>query len=110
MDEELRLWVLRFLSDIYDRLREIEAMIGHDSGLERRVSLAQLLMSHFDSDELDSVAWNIGIDSDHIAGDTREERVHALISLCERRQMIGRLLEECMKQRPSVAWEAQAGD
>lgn len=110
-EEPLRIAVVRLLSDVYSKLIDLETRLSeleNKSSLlplgYSRLAISELLISHFDTSELDGIGFNLGFDSDHLPGRTREERTRALIAFCERRQIVGKLLEECERQRPKIVW------
>jgi hypothetical protein len=105
--------VVRMLSDVLDRLTALELRV---SRLETqtdnlplgysRLLIAEMMTQHFDLAELEMMAFDMNIDADGTAGDTRDERVRSLIGYCERRLKTHELIFHCKRLRPGVQWPA----
>lgn len=113
-DDHLRLTLVRLISELYEKVIGLEVRIAALEAASKslgvgysRLLMSELLTAHFDIDELAGVAFNIGLDE--VPGATREERARNLIGQCERRGMVGDMLQECQRLRPGVVWPKRPG-
>ncbi|MCB9128309.1 MAG: CHAT domain-containing protein, partial [Ardenticatenales bacterium] len=67
--------------------------------------LRQALDARFSWEELRTLAQDVGIDHEHLAGDTKPSFARELVAACEQRGLITTLLTEAQRQRPT-AWPA----
>ena len=63
-----------------------------------------LLDDSFDEEELRTLAFELGISYDNIAGTTKEGKARELISALDRQGRMSELLILCARKRPNVAW------
>jgi len=111
-NENLRLMIVRLLSDVYEKLLDLETRLSAlESGStvmplgSSRQPITDLIISHFDRSEIDELAFEVDyLQSDQIPGHTRGERARYLVLYCERRAIIHNLLILCQTKRPSVNW------
>ncbi len=75
--------------------------------LASRASLRQNLERHFSLSTLQTLCFDMGIEFENLPGETRSDKVRALIELCERTEQIDELLEHCRAQRPEVTWNVE---
>ena len=69
-----------------------------------------LLVNHFNLSELINLSFDLGIDAENLAGQTKEDKARELISYCARRGTLPGLIERCEQLRPNVAWEIVRSD
>ncbi len=69
--------------------------------------LRQLIVAHFDLDEIESICFDLGIDYDSLPGQGKLKKVVELIEHCARSGQIVRLIDVCAQLRPAVepAWQ-----
>ncbi len=73
-----------------------------------RQQLRQKLDEHFNKDELKLICFDLGVDFDNLAGDSKAIKAMELVALMEREQKIADLVSACKRYRPKVVWEFQA--
>lgn len=61
----------------------------------------------FNLDELQGLAFDLRVDYENLAGDTKSARVRSMISYCERLNLLPKLLGLCQKLRPEMQWEQE---
>ena len=66
--------------------------------------LQRLVATHFDMDELQMVAFALGVDWDELKGTTKSLKTVALIHHLDRRGGLNDLLGLLGEERPSIAW------
>lgn len=69
------------------------------------VRFCDLIITHFDVEELNGLMFELGVRKDEIAGDTIGARSRDLVTYCERRGRLGDLLTQCARLRPAVNWQ-----
>lgn len=69
-----------------------------------RAQLGALLKRHFSVEEINEIAFELGIDGDDLAGDTSGERARELLLYVERNGRVMQLVALCQQKRPLVAW------
>ncbi len=57
-----------------------------------------------DESELKSLSFDLGVDYEALAGETKVEKARELIVACERQGLLSKLLKECSERRPHVHW------
>lgn len=78
-----------------------------DTGqLNSRVLLHDLILAHFDMDELMQLCFDTGVMWDMLPGDDLGAKARALILKMERDGRTYQLIGECQKVRPDVDWPA----
>jgi AAA+ ATPase superfamily predicted ATPase len=81
---------------------------AEDSGEARRVSLTklhELLVRHFDQEELRSLLFDLGVDFDALRGEGKAAKARELILYLERRGRLNDLVNKLQRLRPNVSWE-----
>ena len=68
-----------------------------------RPALRQILSSRYNLDELDILAFDLDINSDEIKGDTLSSKAIALISHCERNNLLQALSDAIRAERKDIA-------
>ena len=68
--------------------------------------LREFIVNLFDENELQDLAFDLGVDYDSLAAIGKSGKARELISHFERRQKIGDLLQVCIEERPGIDWEA----
>lgn len=109
--ESLRLSMLRIFAQFSDRLMDMETRLSRLEATSKklpsgfsRLQIIELLARHFDVGEIDMLAWDLGLNADNIRGESRDERTRALMSYCERHNLVSALLERCRDLRPEITW------
>ena len=72
--------------------------------LQARVSLHEMLVGHFNNEELMQLCFRLGVFWDRLAGDTLDGKARALIEKMEREERTYQLVGECQRLRPNVLW------
>lgn len=69
--------------------------------------LRQLIVTHFDSDEIESICFDLGIDYDSLSGDSKLKKVVELIQHCARTGRIVELIDQCARLRTAaeLGWD-----
>jgi hypothetical protein len=62
--------------------------------------LARTIQAHFSIDEIDSLAFELGVTS-AMSGDTAEARARSLVDIARKRGLIARLIQLYREQRPN---------
>ena len=76
-----------------------------DTGeLKSRNLLSHLIQHHFDLEELDGLAYEMGINPENFGGDTLKARTEKLIRYTERNAMLSILVATCEVKRPNIEW------
>lgn len=70
------------------------------------VRLRDLIIAHFDIEELNGLMFELGVRKDEIAGETISKRAQELVVHCERQNDLPGLLAHCRKLRGAVDWDA----
>lgn len=80
-------------------LAEKQAKFHIDTG-----DLAHLLVKSFSLEEIDLVAFDVGVDPDSIGGKTKQTRAMNLVRYCERAGLISQLILNAQEKRPMTDW------
>lgn len=73
------------------------------SGVNTRTTdLVHMIDRHFNEEELEAMAFELGIDYDNLAGATKMARVTSLVTYFERRGQVDLIVEYCIETRPGV--------
>jgi len=64
--------------------------------------LRHLIVTHFDSDEIESICFDLGIDYDSLPGDSKLKKVIELIEHCARTGRIVELIDQCARLRTAA--------
>jgi hypothetical protein len=70
------------------------------------VRLRDLIIVHFDIEELNSLMFELGMRKDDIAGETIGRRAQELVVYWERQSGLLRLLEQCRQARMAADWDS----
>lgn len=73
---------------------------------ETGVRLNHLLAEQFNMEELNNLAFDIGIKPESFSGNTIEARALSLVEYAVRRGKLPDLLARCLELRPAVTWPA----
>lgn len=66
--------------------------------------LVQNIQNAFNMDELETICFNLNIDFDSIEGSTKAAKARELVSHLNRRGSLLELINELIRQRPTVNW------
>ena len=66
--------------------------------------LRQLLNKHFNLTELRNLCFSLDVDFENLRGETKDEKIIALIYFLGRKRELEQLLTYCQQARPSAAW------
>ena len=66
--------------------------------------LRDLLVKHFSLEELHTLAFDLGVDYESLAGAGKEARAREFLLYLDRRGRIPQLLDAVRRQRPEVRW------
>jgi len=69
-----------------------------------KIALWEGLKATFERDEIDTLAFSLGIRPDEIAGDTLSARAQSLIIYCANRGRLSELLVRCKEERDHYDW------
>lgn len=68
--------------------------------------LRNKITTYFNDDEIESLCFDLGIEYENLAGETREAKARELVIYCERTSKVSQLVNRCRELRPSVDWRA----
>ncbi|MCP4426616.1 MAG: hypothetical protein GY803_19150, partial [Chloroflexi bacterium] len=71
-----------------------------------RSKLRGQLNTHFTISELRDLCYDLDIDHENVPGQTKQEIARELVTYCENRGWLGKLITQCKKLRPGVHWGA----
>lgn len=71
---------------------------------EQRIDLRKRMIARFTTDDIRTLCHALGIEYENLGGDTRDRKVLELIGYCQRRSMLGQLVDACVAEAPDVAW------
>jgi len=69
-----------------------------------RADLRRKVATYFNDDEIKSLCFDLGIEYENLAGETREAKARELVTYCERTSQVSQLANRCRELRPSVDW------
>jgi len=72
------------------------------------IHVQRQLAEHFALEELRTLCFDLSLDYEEFAGDTKTAKTRELVKHCHRYGLISQLLEHCEKQRPNVKWNQPA--
>ena len=81
-----------------------EAIDTSRGGLDPLIPIVHLIKTYFDLDEMDSLAFESGIQVEEVPGETLSERARELVEYADRHGVLVDLLRTCVVKRPFVAW------
>lgn len=70
------------------------------------VRLRDLIIAHFDIEELNGLMFELGVRKDQIAGETIDKRAQELVVFLERRNELSRMLAQCRRLRQAADWDS----
>ena len=73
------------------------------------IVLQRLLVAHFDLDELKTLCFDVHVDFDELAGETKSAKARELVKHCYRHGLLDKLHEAGQRQRPGADWSAVIG-
>lgn len=68
------------------------------------VELRKILETYFDEDELETLCFDLRVDYESLAGDTKTHKVVDLVRTFARTGRIEELIDYCSRMRPNVPW------
>ena len=68
------------------------------------INLQQLLVKHFDLSEMKQLCFDLTIDYEELAGDTKSEKARQLVKFGHRHGRIPEIVRQCAKERPKAEW------
>ncbi len=71
---------------------------------QKRFQLRQEMVEAFNEEELKTLCFDLGVDYENVAGDTKAEKTREIISLFERKDRLKNLVLQCRRMRPEVDW------
>ena len=71
---------------------------------DQLVSLRQGIVACFSMEELRTACFDLGMDYDSLTGDGKEGKAREIVSFLSRRGDLSRLMDYCVKMRPSYTW------
>ena len=69
-----------------------------------KAKLRNLLIKYFNSSDLDNLCFDLNIEYESIAGNTKEDKARELITHCFRHGILDTLVNRCRELRPHVDW------
>jgi hypothetical protein len=76
-----------------------------DSGLlDQLAGLVGLIKEHFSLDEIDELAYGLGIEPEDLPGETRSKRARELVEFARRQGALPELVGACMVRRQQIIW------
>lgn len=71
--------------------------------------LRQNLEQYFSKGDLETLAFDLGIDYENLNTDTKPHLARDLVQYCQRRDLLPELLQLCRQERPSADWPDDSG-
>lgn len=68
-------------------------------------TLRQAMERAFSLDDIQNIAFDLKIDYENLAGDTKTAKIRALIQVCMHLQRVSDLLTTCRQMRPTLDWD-----
>jgi hypothetical protein len=90
------------LNAVINSVSQSDLSAGND-GLQ---GIQQNLETYFNLDELRGLCFELDVNFENLSGDTLRAKTIELVSYCQRRRIIARLIEACAALRPEVDWRA----
>lgn len=81
-----------------------EARADTPRSLDPLVPVAHLVAEYFSLEELDNLAFEVGVRSEDVPGVTLRARARGLVEYADRHGLLADLLRTCEVKRPFVAW------
>ena len=91
---------------IDDNIALIDELLEEvDSGLlDGLTGLVGLIKEHFSLDEIDELAYGLGIEPEDLPGQTRSKRARELVEYARRNGDLPSLVGACMIRRQQIIW------
>lgn len=86
-------------------LIERESNSNNESPGNKRGELRRKISSSFSLNEVKAICFDLYIPYQDLEGITLETKVISLIEYCERREMVGNLIDKLKHERPNIPWE-----
>ena len=67
--------------------------------------LRDLLVNHFEDDELEDLCFDLDLPYSDLKGDTRKSKARELVKYFDNRNELSVLVAKCQELRPNVVWE-----
>ena len=83
--------------------------MGSKPSTQFLIQLRQGLVASFNSDELETLCSDIGVDYENLEGSAKEAKARELIAYLSRRGQLQTLLDYCVQHRPEYAWPKASG-
>lgn len=94
------------LQILAQQMRATSTVAPANQGVEiSRTALRQILLEHFNQEELRTLAYDIGVDVDILPSGSRSSSARELISYLERRGRLPDLIRAIQESRPNIGWE-----
>lgn len=78
--------------------------LGSGSDTSELAGLRRNIETYFNLDEVEGLAFDLGIVYDNLAGATLSAKSRSMVNYCLRRNMVRKLVEQCLALRPEVDW------
>lgn len=101
-NEDMRQWILALMVTAVQH--EMESMFVLSP--PKRQELSQKMQAYYNLDELRGVCFDLGIDFENLAGETKQRQVVSLIQYCERHGLLHALLQKNKEIRSHAAWHS----
>jgi hypothetical protein len=90
------------LNEMINRFSQADLSAGTDGlqGLQRNLEVS------FNLDELRGLCFELDVNFENLGGETLRTKTIELVSYCQRRQLLSRLVAVCLGLRPSLDWQA----
>jgi hypothetical protein len=86
-------------------VNETTRKIDDDTALVMsRATLRRNIADHFNDNELQNLCFDLSIEYENLAGETREAKARELVIYCERNGQINQLIKLCRDLRPKAKW------
>lgn len=95
---------LAIAEKMLERLNGAEGL-GDIIGKPTLITLADMIGTVFNAEELDALIFSIGANPEDIDGDTMLSRPFHLVSYCGRHGIVERLRKRCQELRPHLDWD-----
>lgn len=76
---------------------------------EQRIDLRKRMIARFTTDDIRTLCDALAVEFENLGGDTRDRKVLELIGYCQRRGMLGKLVDACVGEAPEVEWPLPGG-
>ncbi len=109
--EKLRVALVRIIGDLGQRIADLEtrlALVEEGTrqlpAINHRLALVNEIDRSFSNDELDDLAFDVGINGGGLVGRSKGQRIRDLVLQCERKLITNLLIERCHQLRPKSRW------